>query len=100
VAGKVRKYYAITERGRDALDQARGQIRELVDEVLEGHGPRGLSATPTAPGHKPTDGDARRGQPKCSGGGEDAYALPEDAASPPAMTRRRQTIRAASVPKA
>ena len=34
VAGKVRKYYAITEQGRDVLEEARGKIAELVDEVL------------------------------------------------------------------
>jgi len=37
VGGKVRKYYAITDEGRRALDHARQQIRELVDEVLAGH---------------------------------------------------------------
>ena len=35
VGGKVRKYYAITEQGLVALDEARGKITELVDEVLE-----------------------------------------------------------------
>jgi len=34
VGGKVRKYYAITGRGLAALDEARGKIAELVDEVL------------------------------------------------------------------
>ena len=34
VAGKVRKYYAITGRGRDVLEEAKGKIAELVDEVL------------------------------------------------------------------
>jgi DNA-binding PadR family transcriptional regulator len=34
VAGKVRKYYAITEQGKGILDEARGKIAELVDEVL------------------------------------------------------------------
>lgn len=42
VGGKVRKYYSITDEGRAALAEARRQIRELVDEVLEGHGPTGL----------------------------------------------------------
>jgi DNA-binding PadR family transcriptional regulator len=41
VGGKVRKYYTITRAGRDALEQARPKIRELVAEVLEGHGPPG-----------------------------------------------------------
>jgi len=35
VGGKVRKYYTITERGLVALDEARGKITELVEEVLE-----------------------------------------------------------------
>jgi PadR family transcriptional regulator, regulatory protein PadR len=42
VGGKVRKYYAITDAGRLALAEARPKIAELVDEVLEGHGPRRL----------------------------------------------------------
>ena len=47
VGGKVRKYYAITEAGRLALAEARVKIAELVDEVIEGHGPGPLSE-PTA----------------------------------------------------
>lgn len=39
VNGKIRKYYTITDDGRTMLEQARGQIRELVDEVVDGHGP-------------------------------------------------------------
>ena len=35
VVGKVRNYYTITEKGRDALNEARGKIRELVTEVIE-----------------------------------------------------------------
>lgn len=35
VGGKVRKYYAITPRGRKALVVAREKIGELVREVLE-----------------------------------------------------------------
>jgi PadR family transcriptional regulator, regulatory protein PadR len=35
VDGKVRKYYTITAAGQRALNEARGRIRELVDEVLE-----------------------------------------------------------------
>ncbi len=34
VAGKVRNYYAITEKGRGALEEARDKIRELVAEVI------------------------------------------------------------------
>lgn len=39
VNGKVRKYYSITDEGQRALDLARQQIRELVEEVVEGKGP-------------------------------------------------------------
>ena len=42
VNGKVRKYYAITDEGRRALEEARPKIAELVGEVLEGEGPRHL----------------------------------------------------------
>ncbi|MBI3972982.1 MAG: helix-turn-helix transcriptional regulator [Chloroflexi bacterium] len=42
VGGKVRKYYAATDEGRRALADARAKIWELVDEVLEGHGPASL----------------------------------------------------------
>ncbi|GEM_PF-107754 len=42
IGGKVRRYYAVTAAGQAALDEARGRIRELVDEVLEGHGPHRL----------------------------------------------------------
>ncbi len=35
VADKVRNYYTITEKGRGALNEARGKIRELVSEVIE-----------------------------------------------------------------
>ena len=34
VGGRVRKYYAITDQGLVALDEARRKIGELVDEVL------------------------------------------------------------------
>lgn len=34
VGGKVRKYYLITPKGREALEEARIKIRELVQEVL------------------------------------------------------------------
>ena len=40
VAGKVRKYYTITDQGRRALGEARRQIVELVGEVLD-EPPRG-----------------------------------------------------------
>ncbi len=35
VGGKVRKYYTLTEEGRQVLEQARQKIRELVTEVVE-----------------------------------------------------------------
>ena len=35
VGGKVRKYYTITDLGRDALAEARLKIGELVGEVLD-----------------------------------------------------------------
>jgi DNA-binding PadR family transcriptional regulator len=38
VGGKVRKYYSITDEGRDMLAQARKQIRELTGEVLDESG--------------------------------------------------------------
>jgi DNA-binding PadR family transcriptional regulator len=42
VGGKMRKYYTLTDAGGRALEEARHKIRELVDEVLEGHGPSHL----------------------------------------------------------
>ena len=38
VNGKIRKYYMITKEGRRMLMDAKPQIRELVEEVLEGKG--------------------------------------------------------------
>ena len=35
VDGKVRKYYTITGKGLQALEESRNKIKELVDEVLE-----------------------------------------------------------------
>jgi DNA-binding PadR family transcriptional regulator len=43
VGGKVRKYYAITAQGREALAAARPKIAELVAEVLAGEGPTSLA---------------------------------------------------------
>ncbi|HDN65338.1 MAG TPA: PadR family transcriptional regulator [Methanosarcinales archaeon] len=34
VDGKVRKYYRITEKGVDALEEAKKKIKELVEEVI------------------------------------------------------------------
>ncbi len=67
VGGKVRKYYTATPAGRAALDEARHKIRELVAEVLEGHGPPdrgpGVSRHPSERG--PADG--HRGAGACRG---------------------------------
>jgi DNA-binding PadR family transcriptional regulator len=35
VEGKVRKYYTITDQGREALREAKEKIHELVDEVID-----------------------------------------------------------------
>jgi PadR family transcriptional regulator PadR len=56
VAGKVRKYYAITEEGHRALVEARGKIAELVHEVLEGDDPSCLSELPGTPRQPRADG--------------------------------------------
>lgn len=38
-AGKIRKYYAITEAGKQELSEAKGYLKELVSEIgLEGEG--------------------------------------------------------------
>ena len=37
--GRVRKYYAATEKGGQELDRVRGMIRELYREVVEGERP-------------------------------------------------------------
>jgi len=34
VEGKIRKYYKITPKGKKALNEVRGRIRELVKEVI------------------------------------------------------------------
>ena len=52
VAGKVRKYYAATARGREALDALRPRLAELVGETL-----------PEEKGHAPAT--VRRKRPKC-----------------------------------
>ena len=36
VHGKIRKYYRITAKGRNALKECRYKIRELINEVVEG----------------------------------------------------------------
>ena len=35
VAGKMRRYYHITPRGRELMEEARSKISELVNEVME-----------------------------------------------------------------
>jgi DNA-binding PadR family transcriptional regulator len=52
VGGKVRKYYAITDPGRRALEETRAQIGELVAEVLHGEGAAHLPGPPAAPGRR------------------------------------------------
>lgn len=32
--GKIRKYYKITDEGRQILKEAQGKIKELIDEVM------------------------------------------------------------------
>jgi DNA-binding PadR family transcriptional regulator len=44
VAGRWRKYYTATEAGHRALAEARDKIRELVDEVVDGHGPEDIES--------------------------------------------------------
>ena len=48
IGGKVRKYYMATDDGRAVLAETRGKIVELVDEVIEGHGPTSLQAASEA----------------------------------------------------
>jgi PadR family transcriptional regulator len=55
VGGKVRKYYTITDAGYQALEEVRPKIRELVDEVLEGHGPVHLPEPPDDATEEPGD---------------------------------------------
>jgi DNA-binding PadR family transcriptional regulator len=49
VQGKVRKYYRITPLGRQALEEVRVKIAELVAEVLQGEGPLSLADEPDPP---------------------------------------------------
>lgn len=42
VGGRIRKYYSATDDGRAALEDVKVKIRELVEEVLDGHGPERL----------------------------------------------------------
>jgi len=51
IGGKVRKYYSITDEGRRAISEVKPKIAELIDEVLEGHGPLRL-AGPQEPGEE------------------------------------------------
>ncbi|MEX1182630.1 MAG: PadR family transcriptional regulator [Gemmatimonadota bacterium] len=45
VDGRVRKYYTATSEGQQALADVKARIRELAEEVLEGHGPGQLPAS-------------------------------------------------------
>lgn len=35
VRGRARKYYALTAKGLEMLEEAKRRIRELVEEVME-----------------------------------------------------------------
>ncbi len=35
VRGKIRKYYSITKKGRETLEESKSKINELFDELLE-----------------------------------------------------------------
>ena len=48
VKGRVRKYYTATAQGHEALAEVKDKIRELVEEVLDGHGPTHLPEPPDA----------------------------------------------------
>jgi DNA-binding PadR family transcriptional regulator len=48
VEGKQRRVYAITARGRSELRSATAKVRELYDEMVEGHGE-------PSPAHPKTD---------------------------------------------
>ena len=61
VGGKVRKYYAITAAGQDALAQARVKIAELTREVMEGHGPTSLPDPPDDASARDLDSENRLG---------------------------------------
>lgn len=50
VAGKRRKNYRITKRGQKLLKTAKGQLRELFRELVEGQAPPQSKAAPTANG--------------------------------------------------
>jgi PadR family transcriptional regulator, regulatory protein PadR len=36
VGGKIRKYYRITSKGKNALQECKNKIQELLHEVIEG----------------------------------------------------------------
>ncbi|MBI4202745.1 MAG: helix-turn-helix transcriptional regulator [Chloroflexi bacterium] len=50
VGGRVRKYYTITPEGEQVLAEARLKVRELVEEVVEGQGTKGIGKEPISPG--------------------------------------------------
>jgi DNA-binding PadR family transcriptional regulator len=57
VNGKVRKYYVLTRRGGQALDDARAKIGELMGEVLETRGVRkAVKARKPARSQRPEEG--------------------------------------------
>ncbi|SCU93841.1 Transcriptional regulator, PadR family (fragment) [Cupriavidus necator] len=50
VAGKMRKYYVATDKGRQALGALRPRLAELVDETLT---EKTADVPQPRPGHKP-----------------------------------------------
>jgi DNA-binding PadR family transcriptional regulator len=60
VGGKMRKYYSATRSGRNALDQSRRQIVELVQEVVEKReGPSGAAGRVRSRSERPPRRKAR-----------------------------------------
>jgi DNA-binding PadR family transcriptional regulator len=59
VEGRVRKYYRATATGIDALEEVRGKIEQLVEEVLEGKGPVLLDDAAHARSQSSTEGAGR-----------------------------------------
>lgn len=49
VGGRSRRYYRATRAGEVLLDELRGRVRELVEEILETRSPRGKSRRARSP---------------------------------------------------
>lgn len=63
VAGKVRKYYRITPRGRAALAEVRPRILELVQEVVHDVAPRSIASCGGEA--REAEGSGAHGPPGC-----------------------------------